>query len=151
MVIVSAITLAIAVLGAVLGILNTWNSINDRRVRLRVTPQWSIAPGFSGLAIEVVNLSSFAITVTEIGLTIGPSKGTAPSRFVVLGDRIVHGREPPTRLDRRETTSLVFTTIGLEEHDIRKAYARTADGSIAYGSSGALRQFLAENTPPRRS
>ncbi len=137
-----AFTLGIAVLGAGLGIINTWNSIADRRVRLRVVPQWSIGPGFSGFAIQVTNLSHFAVTLTEIGFTIGRARSSLPKRLPILADRVAQGPALPVRLERREVADLSFYVDGIGQHEPRKAYARTADSTIAYGSSGALRQFI---------
>lgn len=138
----AAITLAIAVLGAALGILNTWNSINDRRVRIRVVPKWSIAPGFSGMAIEVVNLSAFPITISEIGFTIGRSRGTLPRRAPISAQMFVDGTALPIKLDRHASFSGTFHTSGLENFDIRKAYALTTSGVISYGKSPALKQWI---------
>ena len=139
----AAITLAIAVLGAVLGMLNTWNSINDRRVRIRVVPKWSIAPGFSGMAIEVVNLSAFAITISEIGFTIGRSRGPLPRRAPIPGQMFVDGTDLPIKLDRHGSFSGTFYTDGLEDLDIGKGYALTTSGVIRYGKSPALKQWIA--------
>jgi hypothetical protein len=63
------ITLGAALLGAGLGIMNTWNSLSQRRVRLRVTPSHAIVVpfGIDMFSIEVVNLSSFSVTVKEVG------------------------------------------------------------------------------------
>lgn len=141
----AAVTLAIAVLGAVLGILNTWNSINDRRVRIRVVPKWSLAPGFSGMAIEVVNLSSFPVTISEIGFTIGRSRGSLPRRIALAAQSFVDGTELPIRLERHASFSGTFHVRGLEEHDIRKAYALTTSGVISYGKSPALQQWIADS------
>lgn len=142
------VTLAIAVLGAGLGALNTWNSIKDRRVRLRVTPQWSLGAGFSGMSIEVTNLGATPVTLTEVGFTIGKAKSSLPKRVPVLPAGIMNGPELPTRLDRREAASITFSVAGLEGYDIRLAYGRTADGTIAYGSSGALEQFVQGGCKP---
>lgn len=144
MTIISAITLAIAILGAVLGILNTWNSINDRRVRLRVVPKWSIGPNFQGLAIEVVNLSAFPVTISEIGFTIGRSRSGLPRRAPITSQKILNGTVLPIRLDRHHSFSAIFLSQGLSEHDIRKAYALTSSGVIRKGESPALKQFIRE-------
>lgn len=133
----AAITLAIAVLGAALGILNTWNSINDRRVRIRVVPKGSLAPGFSGMAIEVVNLSAFPITISEIGFTIGRSQGTLPRRAPIPAQMFVDGTAVPIKLDRHASFSGTFRKPryrkGLCPDDIRghqlwqKSCAETVD------------------------
>lgn len=65
-----AITLGVAMLGAGLGIMNTWQALNANRVKLRVKPAFAIGipQGQSMFSIEVVNLSNFPITVSEVGL-----------------------------------------------------------------------------------
>src|SRR3546814_11210717 len=71
-----ALTLGIAALGAFLGVMNTWQAINRDRVRLRVRPLsvMAIATGDQGYGIEVVNLSSFPVTVEEVGFTLNRSE-----------------------------------------------------------------------------
>jgi len=140
----SAITLAIAILGAVLGLLNTWNGINDRRVRLKVTPKWSLAPGFQGLAIEVVNLSAFPVTISEIGFTIGRSRGALPKRTAAM-HQMVDGPQFPVRLERHHSFNATFIADGLGRLDVRRAYALTTSGVIVKGNSPALRQYVRDH------
>ncbi|MBZ9977815.1 hypothetical protein [Mesorhizobium sp. BR-1-1-10] len=68
----NAVTLGVALLGAGLGIMNTWQAISADRVRLRVKPAYAIGvPGGQVMfSIEVVNLSNFALTVAEVGFTL---------------------------------------------------------------------------------
>jgi hypothetical protein len=143
----SWITLAIATLGAILGLYNSWNAYQVRKVRLRVIPKWSIGDGFSGMGIEVINLSAFLITIYEVGLTIGKSRGPLPKRLPIPIGNVVQGGNLPVRLDRREVYSIIYSVDGLAKYDIRKAYALTASGEIALGSSGALRQFIKIRRP----
>src|ERR1700682_709418 len=65
------ITIGAASVGAVLGVMNTWNAMNQRRVRLRVTPVFLTTTEGDpvGYAIEVVNLSAFPVTVAEVGFS----------------------------------------------------------------------------------
>lgn len=64
------ITFAIALLGAVLGLLNTWIAIDQRRVRLRVSPAYALTPNVIGFSIAVTNLSAFPLTISEVGLAL---------------------------------------------------------------------------------
>ena len=58
-----AITLSVASVGAVLGILNTWKAIDRDRPKLRVVPKRAIPLGAVDprlrMSIEVINLSTF--------------------------------------------------------------------------------------------
>ncbi|MBW8851343.1 MAG: hypothetical protein JF600_11225 [Xanthomonadales bacterium] len=67
-----AITLAVAAVGAVLGIINTWHTIDKNQVKLKVVPKHAIPYGAMDhrlrMCIEVTNLSSFPITIEEVGV-----------------------------------------------------------------------------------
>jgi hypothetical protein len=67
-----AITLAVAFLGAVLGIINTWHGLDKSKVKLKVQPAHAIPYGGAdpaiGLSIQVINLSAFAVTIEEVGM-----------------------------------------------------------------------------------
>lgn len=142
-------TLGIAVLGAGLGILNTLHAIIDRRTRLRVTPLWAIAgPGPAGLSIEVVNLSSFPVTIDEMGLTLQRGGGNLPRRIRIPDEVIFSGRQGSTRLERGERKTISFHLNGFQGQTIHDAYALTASGEIVRGTSGALKQFIANGNRP---
>ena len=71
---VQAVTLTIACIGCGLGILNTWKTFDKERTRLTVRPLNAIPVGAAAMmhpqvefSIEVVNRSSFPVTVTEVG------------------------------------------------------------------------------------
>jgi len=74
-----AVTLAIAVLGAILGIINTWHNLDKRRVKLKVTPAHAIPVGGMDprlqFCIEITNLSEFPLTISDAGVFF---KGTSP-------------------------------------------------------------------------
>jgi hypothetical protein len=63
------VTISIALVGAVLGVMNTWNAMDQRRVRLRVYPKVAV-PMINGEfgatmgCIEVINLSAFPVSIT---------------------------------------------------------------------------------------
>lgn len=59
-------TLAIAVIGAVLGVVNTWRAVRSDRIRLRVRIRVTLTT-LNQPAIEVVNLSDFPVTVVRAG------------------------------------------------------------------------------------
>ncbi len=133
-------TIGLATLGAVLGVMNTWNSISQRRVRVRVRPVhvFDERSGAAGFAIEIVNLSSFAVTIEEVGFLL---KGESTKRkFVIANPIMVDGGPWPRRLQTRESITTAFNPRDAihARAKITKAYARTACGEYVYGSSPAL-------------
>ncbi|WP_125900957.1 hypothetical protein [Methylobacterium indicum] len=142
------ITLGAALLGAGLGIMNTWNTINARRVRLRVRPAdaISVPQGNRMFSIEVVNLSTFPVTITEVGLTDGPKNIDKGARFVIGNPILIDGKPWPRRLEVRESVSAYFDPRQLAGQGISigRAFARTSCGEVAYGTSPALEQLRTE-------
>ncbi|RSZ56333.1 hypothetical protein HF313_22585 [Massilia atriviolacea] len=67
-----AVTLAVAFLGAVLGIINTWSGLDKARVKLRVAPAHVIPLGNADprltFRLTITNPSAFAVTVVEAGV-----------------------------------------------------------------------------------
>lgn len=141
---VQAITFAIAVLGAILGVMNTWRAMNDARVKLRVQPAHAIAPGSQGVnfSIQVTNLSRFPLTIREVGLTLDGRSIRSGGRAAIPDPVILDGGPWPRRLDARDAVSVYFDVGQLRgvQGRVGRAYARTACDEVAYGSSPALRQ-----------
>jgi hypothetical protein len=145
-------TIVAAVLGAVLGVMNTWNAMSQRRVRLRVTPaRASLLPG--GVltdinegkmgplfCIEVTNLSAFPLTITEVGLTVGRT-ARGVRRGAIPVPKVMDGLPWPRRLEARESVSLYFHPETMRGGPYGRAYAQTACGSVGYGTSPALTQL----------
>jgi hypothetical protein len=94
-------------------------------------------------SIEVVNLSTFAVTVSEVGFSIdgrGINKGR---RLAVPRPIIIDGKPWPRRLEARESVSAYFhpgEVIGSGAR-IGSAYASTSCGEVEYGTSPALEQL----------
>ena len=143
----NAITLAVAVLGAVLGIINTWHGLSRSRVKLKVVPAHAIPIGdvdpSINFSIEVTNLSEFAVTIREVGLFY---EGTKIRRALV--PIILDGGNWPRRLEPRTSVTgygrAPHTTAGPK---IRCAYARTDCGRTKTGNSPALKQIAAGKAP----
>ncbi len=138
-------TFGIALLGAVLGIMNTWNAISQKRVRLRVRPLLAIPKpnGANMFCIEVVNLSAFSVVIHDVGFTTN-WRGVRKGRRLAVLSPILHDGKPwPRRLESRDAVSVYFPPGDVVKHSkrIRKAYARTACGEVAYGASPALKQL----------
>src|SRR3954464_12021857 len=114
-----AIILLLGLLGAALGVFNTWYLFKRRRFNLRVTPklcfdmqggrylaidwdeqvqQLRAANAEARWGIEVVNANEFPVTIDEIGF----SDGTDAGRIAMCDPEISRGREWPVRLRARE-------------------------------------------------
>lgn len=142
MTLASAVTLAIAVLGAVLGVVNTWNTINNQRVRLRVRPLWAITPMGRLIGIEVTNLSTFPVTVSDVGMLYRRPRSKAPERAALTAPEFSDGGGWPRKLNPREQVTAYLQPMHLPcgKH-LWGAYARTICGEIAHGRSPALKQL----------
>jgi hypothetical protein len=145
-----AITLAIAVLGAVLGVMNLLHERSQSKVKLRVVPKLAAVVDERGTiqrtksasgpvdgipCIEVINLSAFAVTVSEVGFTV---KGNKKQRFATPMPELIDEKPWPRRLDSRESVSTYLSLPQQLAGRIDKAYAVTECGHKAYGSSPAL-------------
>ncbi|MFA5351046.1 MAG: hypothetical protein WC357_06935 [Candidatus Omnitrophota bacterium] len=140
-----AITLAIAVIGAILGVINTLHGLDMSRIKLKVIPKHAIP--FGGVdkrlrfCIEIINLSAFPITVSETGVFF---YGTNRRGCIVTPVFADNGHWP-RRLEPRASVT-VYSLIPESENGekIRCAYAQTQCGYIKTGSSPALRQISRE-------
>lgn len=140
------ITLVVAILGAVLGVVNTWNSVNQQRLRIRVTPQHAIPFGGADtrltFCIQVTNLSSFPVTVAEVGFLY---HGTTKKGAYI--DPFVADMGPwPRRLEARESVTVYMESPqSLNGHRIKCAYVVTGCGERRLGTSGALKQIARQS------
>ncbi len=138
--VVESITLAIAVLGAVLGIINTWQALDRSRVKLRVRPMQAIPVGAADprftFCIEVTNLSAFAVTVHDVGVFY---KGTQ-NRGAYGNPVLLDGKPWPRRLEPRSSVTVYGQPPTRKSgHPIKCAYARTECGVTQTGTSPALK------------
>lgn len=137
-----AVTLAIAVLGAVLGVINTWHGLDKSRVKLRVRPAHAIpvgaAPQNIALSIEVTNVGAVAVTVYDVGVFYYGTDARGSIVQPLLGD----GGAWPRRLEPRSSVTVYGqrpeSRLG---HRIKCAYARTQCGVTETGTSPALKQI----------
>lgn len=141
----NTITFAIAVLGAILGLINTWHAIDKSRVKLRVTPKHAIPVGNMDqrvtFCIDVVNLSSFAVTIDDVGVYY---KGSKERGSYASSPLTFDGGTWPRRLEARSS----FTIYGQRPKSngmlrLKCAYARTSCGVIRTGTSTAFKQIAA--------
>lgn len=98
-------TLAIALVGAVLGVLNTWRTFSNDRVRLQLRAHFAfLTPSMQEcLTVNVVNLSTFPLTVTGVGFELADGK-TAPLMHFSLQD----GGNFPKRLEPRTSLTALL-------------------------------------------
>lgn len=138
-----AITLAIAILGAVLGLINTWKAYDRDRVKIRVVPAIAFGVGATPLGeqptlcMKIINLSAFAVTISEVGFLLDGSE-----RRLVIGHPIIVDDGPfPRRLDAR-TAFTVYCAPGTEREAkfrrVRAAFASTDLNEVFTGRSKML-------------
>ena len=138
------ITIVLASIGAVLGVLNAWWAHDKDRPKIRVSPRRVIPLGSpvdsrARLAIEVTNLSWFPLTVSEVCVLF---RGTA-ERGVVIDPVLVDGGGFPRRLESR-TSFMAYLhpdAFATAQHRVRAAYAKTDCGLTFTGNSPALQQL----------
>lgn len=143
-----AISLVLGAIGTVLGLANTYVQLNTHRLRLRITPM-SAQRGDGGMlthrdkllpsptmAIEVVNLSAFPVTISSVGLKLRDGR-----RLAWLDPIVVDGKPWPRRLDARESVT-VCQPIQKLPSNVTKAYATTACGEERFGTSPAFKEIL---------
>lgn len=148
--VMGAVTFGLALLGGVLGVVNTWKSIDKDRVKLIVRPAHAITVGAAEamypqvqFCIEVINASGFPVTVQEVGFF---HRGTTSRSALVKLHTMDNKGSTPRRLEAREAVSFFMEKPGrFDGKRIKAAYARTACGRTFTGTSPALRQLNEEN------
>ncbi|MGD0551780.1 MAG: hypothetical protein ABSB25_03930 [Sedimentisphaerales bacterium] len=163
------ITLVTAIIGAVcgisgmiLGIINTWHQISKNRVRLKIIPKIAFMIGANNvltfdrynesvsdrfrkgipfrLCIEVINLSAFPLTISDIGF--GKTKNL---RHTLFCPELTPGKTWPPRLESRESV-VAYAKIGqqLDPKVMNKAvaYASTDCGVTCYGTSPIFKEYV---------
>jgi hypothetical protein len=143
------VTIILATVGTVLGCVNTVVLLNNRRVRLKVVPQSFVLAGDgvwsdrtkhvagADACIEVINLSQFPVTITEVGYTMPSHK-----RLSITKPSLFDGKGWPRKLEPRDSVS-VYTDVSEIPAGVGKSFARTACGVTRFGSSPALEHLKA--------
>jgi hypothetical protein len=139
------ITLAIALVGAILGIINTLLSINRHRVKIKVTPKVAYLVGqivkTKCLAIEILNLSDFPVTISQVGILY---RGTKDRGDIVLPN-MPDGGSFPRRLESRASFTVYSNPEVILENNFANvycAYAETDCKVLAKGRSPALKELV---------
>jgi hypothetical protein len=132
--------------GAVLGVINTWNLLTKNKVRLKVTPihvipVGTLASSNVNFGIEVINLSDFPVTISDVGFLL-KNKQRATSFSVISIDQ---PSKLPVRLEPRTAYKKYFNIdkAGLPKQT-EYAYVDTQCGELIIGTSGALKQKIKE-------
>jgi hypothetical protein len=140
------LTLSLAVLGAVLGIINTWHGLDKSRLKLKITPKHAIPVGGADprikFCVEVTNLSAFAVTIEDVGILYS---GTKNRGSITVTPLIIDGGSWPRRLEARSSVTVYSEQPTSEPgHKITKAYAKTQCGYTRTGRTPALKQIARE-------
>jgi hypothetical protein len=159
-------TLGIAVTGAVLGIINTFQTWTRDRIRIEVVPKiyFPLRDGFltvsafdkhalldpnwqllqkhgEALCVQVSNRSFVPVTINEVGFITNTKIG----RVVLLRPLDVSGSKLPHRLEQFSDTTIYGQqggTIAEQLRHIKKAYCKTACGRTFYGNSPAVKDLV---------
>lgn len=143
---IQIVTFGIAVLGAILGIINTWHNLNQRKVKLKLKPAHAIPVGGVDpniqFCIEITNLSAFPVTIEEAGVLFKGTKDRGIIPHPIFTD---HDNKWPRKLESRTSITVYsqLPSIGAN-HRIKCAYAKTQCGVIVKGTSPALKQISRE-------
>lgn len=134
------VTFAIAIIGAVLGVMNFARDVWKDLTRIKVTPMsFFFESGSRGIAVEVVNLSRFPVTISSVGLW--DSKG---QQLPFVGEHVA-GDHTPKRLEPLTSMLLVapwdiWETEGFQH--ISSAFAKTQCGRQFHGNGPALKAMV---------
>lgn len=137
------ITLGIALLGAVLGVLNFWRAVTRDRVWLKVMLRSYITPAGGGVCIEVINLSFLPVTVSQIGFTLPDKKIAIPTTVSLF-----NGVNFPQRLEPRASFTYNYpmgTADPVSMAPFRHAFARTACGKTFKTKTHRFKAAIKDN------
>ena len=147
-----SITLAIAITGAVTGILglvfnflNTWRAFDRDQVKLKVIPKLSIffhpAMGSQDmLCIEVINTGFVPVTLSRV---VFPIDGT--DQELHFAQNKIQEANLPVRLEPRESITIYALPdlhLSPEFASVSQARAYTACGRKFHGTSPALKSLV---------
>lgn len=110
---VQTITTALAVLGAVLGVMNAWRNWVHDRVAVRVILGNVLSTdGAWYVAVTVRNLSRFPVTITSASICL-PDKRHTP--VVFFPGCVMQPSEIPIRLESRTTFTVLIPAAAVPE------------------------------------
>jgi len=136
------VTLSIAIIGAILGIINTWYNLDKNRVKLKVLPSHAFSIGNVNqdfnFCISVTNLSSFAITIHEIGILYHDTDSRGAITYPIFLDS---GKWPRKLEPRTSFSAYSLLDKSNTSYKIKCAYAKTECGLMIKGTSAALNEI----------
>jgi len=152
---VETITLILAVVGTVLGVLNTVHQYRQTKVKLRVIPKALLIEGRTSLStsrrevpdrcnnlcVEVINLSSFPVTIAEVGFRY---RWTGNRGLMFQPRTSEEGKSLPIELQSRRSVTVFANSDELPDafdgpHRVRCVYAMTSCDTTVFGSSPAFK------------
>lgn len=143
----TTIAIMLGLIGTALGIINSCLQLNARRVRLRVTPVLGRGVGAAPLphdracpGVEVVNLSAFPVTVSDVGLCSKRKRRTRKGTF--SPGVFSNGQGLPQRLEPREGFTVYVLDRPEQMEPMHYAYVQTTCGVMRFGRSKALDGFM---------
>lgn len=136
------VTGTMAAVGAVLGVVNAWKAFVSDRIKLRVKLVKSYPMSMPSMpdrmiGVEVINLSKFAVTIVDAGLTVA---GSSDRLSFAVNPIIADGGPWPRRLESREAVTLRVDAQQLK-HQPRPqfVYATTACGETVMTDPAIIR------------
>lgn len=140
---VVGITLGIALLGAVLGVLNTWRDFERDRLCVSVSPRKAFASGQEPrICFEIVNRGYLPVTISMIGLRL---RRPRHQEFFYFPTRTLDGESLPQRMEPRTSITL-FMQVGADRDPLMReaqdAFVTTACGRTFRGNSQTLRAHI---------
>jgi len=150
---ITGVTLGIALVGVVLGIINTIHSLNRDRIILRVIPVRVLTPGLSlreDLGVQIINLSYIPVVVSVVGFSLSkrsffPSKGKKDKRIPFINPVVLEGGAFPRVLNPGFLMTILVPEQILKSEkfkSVKFAYARTSCGLIFKGNNRVLMQAI---------
>lgn len=135
------VTFAIALLGAVLGIYNAWRNWIQDRARLRVKVSFGqTTKGARVFLIDLVNLSTFPVTVTHIGMDLLGTDSHAQIAIPIF----MRGETLPVRLEPRASVTVMQPMTEAPANGwqgVRRFYATTACGLKFVGGARTMDEY----------
>ena len=146
------LTFGIAVVGAALGVFNTWRSWSrdQPKLRVRCIRGFTVghAPSFPSnmFGIEVTNLSTFPLVISEVGFGL---RGTTDRMLIPHPYLLDSGPWPRTLAPRDQVTAYTDADSFDRSRRVKDIYASTVCGTTVRRKQKKLEQLLA--APERKS
>lgn len=129
---ITYLTISLAGIGAILGIINTAYLLFKDRVRIRLSVRnaffVNVSPHQDGqtvFALEVTNLGFLPVTISQAGFELPDGSNNV---IPLLGHNTPTGVQLPHRLEPRTSLSIYASipeTDAIKEHGCKKAFVKT--------------------------